>query len=257
MLQDKVVVVAGVGAGLGRSIAVRAAAEGADVVLAARTEPTLAEVAKQVEAVGRRALPVPTDLTDPAAAAALADAAVGAFGGVDLLVNNAFNPPPLAELVDIDLAAVRAGFETELYAALRLVQLFAPSLISRQGAIVMMGSVALRRSRPTQGAYRMFKAGVIALAQSLSTELGPRGVRVNTVVPGSIWADALKGYFAHLANERGVPAQQVYDEAAAELDLRRLPEPDEVANAVVFLGSDLARAITGQCLDVNSGASHH
>lgn len=257
MLTDKVVVVSGVGPGLGRSIAVRSARDGADVVLAARTESVLAEVAEEVEKAGRRALPVPTDITDPASASALAGAAIDAFGRVDVLVNNAFQAPPLDELVDADLAAVRAGFETEVYAALRLVRLFAPTLRERQGSIVMVGSVAVRRSRPSFGAYKMYKSSVIALAQTLSAELGPAGVRVNTVVPGTIWADALKGYFAHLAAERGVPTQQIYDETAAGLDLRRLPEPDEVANAVVFLASDLAWAITGQCLDVNSGEFHH
>jgi NAD(P)-dependent dehydrogenase (short-subunit alcohol dehydrogenase family) len=216
----------------------------------------LTDVAEEVEKTGRRALVVPTDITDAASADALADAAVTAFGQVDVLVNNAFAAPALGDMVDLDMDAIRAGFETDVYAALRLTKLFAPSLISRQGSVVMVSSVAVRTSRPTFGAYKMSKTSVIALAQTLSAELGPRGVRVNTVVPGSIWADALKGYFAYLAQERGVPAQQVYDDTAARLDLRRLPEPDDVANAVVFLASDLARAITGQCLDVNGGEFH-
>jgi NAD(P)-dependent dehydrogenase (short-subunit alcohol dehydrogenase family) len=103
----------------------------------------------------------------------------------------------------------------------------------------------------------MAKASLLALAQSLSTELGPKGVRVNTVAPGYIWTDGLKAYFEYLASERGVPAQQVYDEVAAGIDLRRLPGPDEVADAVVFLASPLARAVTGHCLDVNGGEFHH
>jgi NAD(P)-dependent dehydrogenase (short-subunit alcohol dehydrogenase family) len=77
------------------------------------------------------------------------------------------------------------------------------------------------------------------------------------VAPGYVWAGSLKWYFGHLAEQRGVDRQQVYDEAAATTDLRRLPEPDEVADAVVFLASSMARAITGQCLDVNSGEYHH
>ncbi|WP_412543658.1 SDR family oxidoreductase [Longispora sp. K20-0274] len=257
MLQGKVVVVSGVGPGLGRAVAVRAAESGADVVLAARSENVLAEVAAAVEKTGRRALPVPTDITDDASARALAAAALDAFGRVDVLVNNAFAVPELAELAGIDLDAVRAGFETDVYAALRMTQLFAPSLVENDGSIVMVSSVAVRRSQPTFGAYKMSKTSLIALAQTLASELGPQGVRVNTVVPGSIWADALKGYYEYLAAERGVPVQEVYDETAANLDLRRLPEADEVANAVVFLASDLARAITGQCLDVNGGEFHN
>jgi NAD(P)-dependent dehydrogenase (short-subunit alcohol dehydrogenase family) len=103
----------------------------------------------------------------------------------------------------------------------------------------------------------MAKSALLALAQSLATELGPQGIRVNSVAPGYIWGDSLKWYFGHLAEQRGVTAQQVHDETAATTDLRRLPEPDEVANAVVFLASPMASAITGQCLDVNSGEYHH
>jgi NAD(P)-dependent dehydrogenase (short-subunit alcohol dehydrogenase family) len=257
MLQDKVVVVAGVGPGLGRSVAVRAAEMGADVVLAARTESVLTAVAEEVEKLGRRALPVPTDITDQASAQALAEMAVRTFGRVNVLVNSAFAAPPIADLVEVDLAAVRANFETDVYAALRLSRLFAPALIEVEGSIVMVSSVAVRTTRAKFGAYKMSKTSLMALAETLATELGPAGVRVNTVVPGSIWAAGLKAYYAHLAAERGVTVQDVYDETAANLDLRRLPEADEVANAVLFLASDLARAITGQTLDVNGGEFHH
>jgi NAD(P)-dependent dehydrogenase (short-subunit alcohol dehydrogenase family) len=80
---------------------------------------------------------------------------------------------------------------------------------------------------------------------------------VNTVAPGYIWAGSLKRLFTAQAAERGVDVQVVYAETAARLDLRHLPEPDEIADAVVFLASRLARAITGQCLDVNGGEFHH
>jgi NAD(P)-dependent dehydrogenase (short-subunit alcohol dehydrogenase family) len=102
----------------------------------------------------------------------------------------------------------------------------------------------------------MAKAGLLAMAQSLATELGPQGVRVNSVAPSYIWAGTLQAYFAYLAQKRGVPARQVYDETAATTDLRRLPEPDDIADVVVFLASDLARAVTGQCVDVNAGEFH-
>jgi NAD(P)-dependent dehydrogenase (short-subunit alcohol dehydrogenase family) len=256
LLQDKVVVVSGVGPGLGRAIALRSARAGADVVLAARTGSRLAEVAAEVEQTGRRALAVPTDITDDASAEALVKEALDTFGHVDVLVNNAFAVPPMDDLVNVDLADIRAGFETNVFAALRLTRLFAPTLAERTGAVVMINSVVLRHSKRLFGAYKMSKASLLSLAQSLSTELGPRGIRVNTVAPGYIWADALKSYFSYLASERGVPEQQVYDEIAAGTDLRRLPEPDEIADAVLFLASDQARAITGHCLDVNGGEYH-
>ncbi|MEO5877701.1 MAG: SDR family oxidoreductase, partial [Streptosporangiaceae bacterium] len=155
------------------------------------------------------------------------------------------------------LDAVRAAFETNVLAALRLTRLFTPALAEHRGSVVMINSAVLRHSKRTFGAYKMSKAALLALAQSLSTELGPQGVRVNTIAPGYIWAENLKWYFDYLAQERGVTAQEVYDETAETTDLRKLPEPDEIADAVVFMLSPLARAVTGQCLDVNGGEWHH
>jgi NAD(P)-dependent dehydrogenase (short-subunit alcohol dehydrogenase family) len=257
LLRDRVVVVSGVGPGLGRSLAVRCADAGADVVLAARTQTRLESVADEVAARGRRAVVVPTDITDEADAQALVDASLRELGRVDGLVNNAFVMPPMRDLTDTEPDALRASFEVNVLAALRLTRLFAPALGESGGAVVMVNSAVLRHSRQPYGPYKMAKASLLAMAQSLAGELGPGGVRVNSVAPGWIWGETLQWYFGHLAEQRGVTAQQVYDETAAALDLRRLPEPDEVADVVVFLMSSLARAVTGQCVDVNAGEFHH
>ncbi len=257
LLAGQVAVVCGVGPGLGRSIALASARAGADVVLAARTASRLDEVAKEVTALGRRGVAIPTDLTDGEAAARLAGAALAAFGRIDTLVHNAFAIPPLTGLADADLATLQAAFDTNVVAALRLTRLLTPALAASQGSVVMINSAVLRHSRPGFGGYKMTKAALLALAQSLASELGPQGIRVNSVAPGYIWGGSLKWYFGHLARQRGVDAQQVYDETAATIDLRRLPEPDEVADAVVFLASPMARAITGQCLGVDCGEYHH
>lgn len=257
LLRGRVVVVSGVGPGLGRSIAVRSAHAGADVVLAARTQGRLDEVAEEVAKTGQRAITVRTDIRDEQSAANLVATAVKEFGRVDALVNNAFAIPPMTDLAQVDLDAVRKGFETNVLSALRLTRLFIPALTASRGSVVMINSAVLRHSRRTFGPYKMAKASLLALAQSLATELGPQRIRVNSVAPGYIWADSLKWYFGQLAQQRGVAPAQIYDETAATLDLRRLPEPDEIADVVVFLASDLARAVTGQCLDVNCGEFHH
>ena len=257
LLEGKVVVVSGVGPGLGRSIAVRCALAGADIVLAARTEARLREVAAEIAEHGRKAVTVTTDITVEESATHLAETALSEFGRVDALVNNAFAMPPMADLADADFEKMRASMETNVLAALRLTNLFTPALIASRGSVVMINSAVLRHSRRPYGAYKMTKTALLSIAQSLSTELGPQGVRVNTVAPGYIWADSLKAYFDFLARERGVSPQQVYDETAADIDLRKLSEPDEIADAVVFLASDMARAITGHCLDVNGGEFHH
>jgi NAD(P)-dependent dehydrogenase (short-subunit alcohol dehydrogenase family) len=257
LLADKVVVVSGVGPGLGRSIALQSARAGADLVLAARTESRLDEVAAEVKDLGRRVATVGTDINVDDSAANLLDVSLAEFGRVDALVNNAFAIPPLGDLATVDFDLVRAGFETNVLGALRLTRLFAPALTASAGAVVMINSSVLRHSSPPYGAYKMAKSSLLALAQSLATELGPQGVRVNSVAPGYIWADTLKAYFGYLGTKRGVDAQVVYDEIAAGTDLRRLPEPDAIADAVVFMASDLSRAITGHCLDVNCGEFHH
>jgi NAD(P)-dependent dehydrogenase (short-subunit alcohol dehydrogenase family) len=201
-------------------------------------------------------LVVPTDVTSEEEAQRLVEAAVGEFGRVDALVNNAFAMPPMQDLSKVDLGALRESLDVTVLGALRLTRLFAPRLAEVGGSVVMINSAVLRHSRRTFGAYKMAKAALHAVAGSLATELGPQGIRVNSVAPSYIWADSTKAYFGYLAAKRGVDPGLVYEEAAATTDLKRLATPEEVADAVVFLAGDGARAITGQCLDVNCGEFH-
>jgi len=142
LLAGQVVVVSGVGPGLGTSIALASARAGADVVLAARTASRLDEVAKEVTALGRRGVAVPTDITDGESAARLADAALAAFGRVDTLVHNAFAIPPLTSLADADLATIQAAFDTNVVATLRLTRLLTQALAASRGS----GSTRSRRA---------------------------------------------------------------------------------------------------------------
>ncbi len=257
LLDGKVVVVSGVGPSLGRSIALRSAAAGADLVLAARTESYLSEVAGEVTALGRQAATVAADITDADSSEALVSSAMEAFGHVDVLVNNAFAIPSMKDLAHTDPAVIRQGLELSVFATLRLSQLFTPALAASEGSIVMINSAVIRHSQPKFGGYKIAKAALLAMSETLASELGPQGIRVNTVAPGYIWGETLKGYFSHMAKKYGTTSEQIYEHTASTMDLRRLPEPDEIADAVVFLASPAARAITGQCLDVNCGEYHH
>lgn len=257
MLTGKVVVVAGVGPGLGRALALRSALAGADVVLAARTESRLHEVAQEVSELGRKAVPVAADITDEDDLANLADRAFAEFGRVDGVVGAAFKRPRQKKLLETNAAEIREFTDVNVLAAVQLVQQLAPALIESRGSVVLINSMIIHNRLPNFGTYRMNKAGLLAAARSLSVELGPQGVRVNSVAPGYIWADQLRVYFQWMADQREVSLQQVYDEIAGGMDLRKLPEPDEIADSAVFLLSDMARAITGQCIHVNCGESHH
>src|SRR5262249_55283984 len=155
LLHGKVVIVAGIGPGLGRSIAIRSAEQGADVVLAARTESRLEEVAKEGTALGREALTVPPDISDPEAAQRLVDAPPAQCGRADGLVHNALAMPPIKDLGVVDLDAIRVAFDTNVIAALRLTRLFTPALIESSGSVTMINSMVVRFSQRTMGPYKM------------------------------------------------------------------------------------------------------
>lgn len=257
LLKGQTVVVSGIGPGLGASIALRSAANGANVVLAARTQSRLDEVAGQVRKLGVKALTVATDITDEASAVNLRDAALAEFGRVDTLVNNAFVIPSRKPFAETDFQHIRDALELTVFGALRLTQLFTPALEESQGSVVNINSMVLHHSQERYGSYKLAKTALLSMSQSLATELGPKSIRVNSVAPGYIWGDTLKGYFAHQAGKFGTTVEQIYEHTASASDLKRLPEPDQIADAVVFLASPMAIAITGHCLDVNCGEYHH
>ncbi|GEM33987.1 putative Short-chain dehydrogenase/reductase [Nocardia neocaledoniensis NBRC 108232] len=257
LLDGKVVVVSGVGPGLGRSICLEAAAAGATVVLAARTESRLLEVAAEIEGAGGATLCVPTDITDSAAVENLVAQTLATFGRVDALVNNAFSMPSMKSLDRTDFDHIRSSLDMTVLGGLRMTQAFTPALAESKGAVVMINSMVVRHSEPRYGSYKLTKAALLAMSQTLATELGAKGVRVNSVLPGYIWTDQLKWYFGEVAKKYGITVEQVYEQTASKSDLKRLPEPDEIARAVVFLASGWSSAITGQTLDVNCGEYHN
>ena len=253
MLENKVVVISGVGPALGTTLARRFAEAGADLVLAARTADRLTEVADQVKGLGQRALAVTTDITDDAQVENLVARSLAEYGKVDVLVNNAFRIPSMRPLADTTFQHIRDASELTVLGALRLTQGFTPALAESKGSVVNVNSMVIRHSQPKYGAYKMAKAALLAMSQSLSTELGEQGIRVNSVAPGYIWGGTLKSYFTHQAGKFGTSVDDIYAAAAAGSDLKRLPTEDEVASAILFMASDLASGITGATLDVNCG----
>jgi NAD(P)-dependent dehydrogenase (short-subunit alcohol dehydrogenase family) len=253
MLEGKVVVISGVGPALGTTLALRCAQQGADLVLAARTVERLEELAKQITDLGRRAVSVGTDITDEAQVNNLVEESLNAYGKVDVLINNAFRVPSMRPLADTTFEHMRDAIELTVFGALRLIQGFTPALAEAKGSVVNVNSMVVRHSQAKYGAYKMAKSALLAMSQSLATELGDQGIRVNSVLPGYIWGDTLKGYFNHQAGKYGTTVEQIYDAAAVNSDLKRLPTEEEVASAILFMASGLSSGITGQALDVNCG----
>ncbi|WBP95374.1 SDR family oxidoreductase [Mycolicibacterium neoaurum] len=253
LLKDRVVVISGVGPALGTTLARRCAEEGADVILAARTVERLEDVANQVSALGRRALAVGTDITDEAQVANLVSTSMSEFGKVDVLINNAFRVPSMKPFAKTSFEHIRETVELTVLGALRLIQGFTPALTESKGSVVNVNSMVVRHSDPKQGAYKLAKSALLAMSQSLASELGEAGIRVNSVLPGYIWGGTLQSYFEHQAGKYGTTVDEIYKAAAANSDLKKLPTEDEVASAILFMASDLSSGITGQTLDVNCG----
>lgn len=253
MLDDKVVLISGVGPALGTTLARRCARDGADLVLAARTAERLDDVAKEITDSGRRAVAVTTDITDDEQVQNLVEAGLAAYGRIDVLINNAFRVPSMRPLAGTTFQHIRDAIELTVLGALRLIQALTPALAETKGSIVNVNSMVIRHSQAKYGAYKMAKSALLAMSQSLATELGEQDIRVNSVAPGYIWGDTLKGYFSHQAGKYGTSAAEIYAATAANSDLKRLPTEDEVASAILFFASDLSSGITGQTLDVNCG----
>ncbi len=258
LLHGRVGLVSGVGPGMGHAIAVAFAREGADVVLAARTQASLDTTAGEVRALGRQVLAMPTDVTLREDCLRIVAAAEAQFGRVDVLVNNAFLGPPYDPVESAKMDDWRRIFDVNVFGSVQLSQAVIPGMKARRsGAIVMVNSMSMRIIEPRFGGYAASKGALMTAAQTMAHELGPDGIRVNSVVPGYIWGPSLERWFQHLASQRGITPEAVYDEIAARTALRHIPTSAEIADAVVFLASDLARAITGQALDVNGGHFYH
>ena len=255
MLEDKIVIVSGIGPGMGRDISLACARDGADIVLAARTQATLDAVAAEVQALGRRTLSVPTDVTDADQCRNLVARTLEEFGRVDVLVNNAAtggHEVPLAEATE---RQIQLAIRINLGGTLNMTQAVIPAMREGGGgSIVITGTLAMRRIQRGRGTYAASKAALMTAAQTLALELGQDNIRVNTVVPSYIMGEALRVWFRALAEERGVDYQVIHDEAAADSALNRIATSAEIAEAVVFFASDRSRAITGQSLDVNCGS---
>lgn len=254
LLADRAAIVSGVGPGMGRAIALELARAGADVALAARRQEHLELVAAEVEALGRRAIKVPTDITDPASCRHLADAAAGELGQIDVLVNNAFTEEDWHDPFDgFDPARWREPVDVNVFGSLTLSQACVPHLKVTRGSIVMITTLSVRNPLPLLAGYAASKNALTTAAHVLARELGPSGIRVNCVAPGHVRGASLDEYFDWIAEQRSITPDDVADEIATLNALHHIATPEEIAPAVLYFASDLSRMVTGQTLDVNCG----
>ena len=261
MLEGRTAVVTGIGPGMGRDISLGLAREGADIALVARSDKVLPAVAEEVEALGRRAVAVYGNIADADDCARISAEVRDAFdGSLDILVNSAFHGGRHESFEDADLQKWHRPMNVNYFGTLQLTQAMLPLLKAAgeergDARIVMVNTMSVHHLEAGAGSYAGSKAALGAVTKTLARELGTYGIRVNAVHPGYIWGDSVKIYFEWQAEERGGGAtwQDVYDDRAAETCLGYLPHSSEIAGAVVFYASPLAKCVTGSALPVNAG----
>ncbi|MFO1466704.1 MAG: 3-oxoacyl-ACP reductase family protein [Steroidobacteraceae bacterium] len=241
-LDDRVAIVTGASSGIGVAFAIALAEAGADVVLAARRADKLADTQKRVEAAGRRALSVKTDVTRPEECTALVDAAMRTFGRVDVLVNNAgvgTAVPALKETPE----QFRSVIDLNLNACYWMAQACGRVMKPGSSIINISSVLGLTTAGLPQAAYASSKAGLIGLTRDLAQQWASRrGIRVNAIAPG---------FFATEMTEQ-------YDRAYVERTMNRVlmgryGEPEEISAALIFLASDAGSYVTGITLPVEGG----
>ena len=242
MLTGKVAIVTGASRGIGRSIALALAAQGAKVVASARNAEALDSLVAEVEGQGGEATAVVGDVAVEADAARLIEQAVAAYGQVDILVNNAgiTRDGLLLRMKSEDWDAV---IDTNLKGAFFCIRAAAKVMTKqRSGRIINISSVVGEMGNAGQANYCASKAGLLGLTKSVARELARRNVTVNAITPGFIVTDMTDGM-----------TDKAREAMSEQIPMGRLGEADDVAHAVLFLASDLSSYVTGQILGVNGG----
>ena len=255
-LRDKIAVITGPAKGMGRAITLAFAREGAHLVLAGRDTAAIEPVAAEARALGVSAIVVPCDLTQSAQTEALAAAALEKFGRVDVLVNVAGGSGPIG----------KTGWETTTEEFNEIVQLnmtgcfntlraLLPGMLERRsGKVVNVGGTFGLRGRAGRMAYSASKWGLRGITKSFALEAGPHGINVNCVAPGMVDGPRFREKVcADMAKKLNISLDEAMQRHAADYALRRVSTDEDIANACLFLASDVSRQITGVDLPVDGG----
>jgi len=242
-LEGKVALVTGASRGIGRAIAGAFAAAGASVMLSSRKQEALDAAVAEIGADGGEAAAFAANAGEPDQIAACVAATVQRFGRVDILVNNAATNPYMGRAIDIDLPRFDKTWQVNFRGPVVWAQeAWRASMQAHGGTIVNIASIGGLSVETSIGHYNVTKAALIHLTRTLAADLAP-GVRVNAIAPGLVKTDMARALWE--------PAEEAI---AARMPLRRLGEPDDIANAALFLTSDLGSWITGQTIVVDGGA---
>lgn len=244
LLQGKVAIITGASSGIGRAAALLFSAEGANVVLNAKGESALEEVAARIRAQGGSVRTVAGDASQPGTHERLIAEAYAAFGGLDIAFNNAGATGPIAPLADISYADWQATIAVNLDAAFLGSAHQIPAMLARGGGAIIFTSsfVGTSVGLPGMAAYGAAKAGLMGLVKGIAADYGDKGIRANALLPGG--ADTAMA---------GNTAQKEW--AAGLHAMKRIARPEEIASAALFLASPMSSFVTGSALYADGGNS--
>lgn len=241
-LTDHVVIVTGAGAGIGQAIAETFAQAGAAVCVSDYNADTATSVADDINARGGRAFGIACDVTNEDDLKRVVAETVAKFGGLTTLVSNAGGGGP--KPFDMPMADFRRAFDLNVFSLFRLAQLAAPEMEKAgAGSILAITSMSAENKNKRMASYGSSKAATSHLVRNIAFDLGPMNIRVNGIAPGATRTDALKS----------VLNDEIEQKMLAHTPIKRLGEPEDMANAALFLCSPAARWISGQILTVSGG----
>lgn len=253
-LNGKIAIIGGASQGIGYGVAHQLAEEGAKVVITARREPALQAAAEKIRnSTGAEVLVVPSDIRKSEDCSKVAEATLKAFGRIDILVNND-GAPPIGRIEDFDDIAWQKAVEQNLYSVIRMTRHCIPHMKSGgYGRIINVTSVSTRQPIAGLGLSVATWAGVIAYAKTLSLELGPSGITVNTILPGRVDTGRLELVTRQRAEKEGKDPEKMIAELLHEVPIGRLGRPEDVAGLVALLVSPRGGFITGTAIQVDGG----
>lgn len=254
-LKNKVALVTAASQGLGLAVAKALAVEGARVAICARNGERLATAADEIHAAGGGdVLTVVADVSQGDDARRFVDQAAARFGRVDILVTNAGGPPP-GEFLDLDEAAWRRGVDLTLMSAVNLCYAAVPHMQTAGGGrIIAIASVSVKQPLRNLTLSNAIRAAVVGLTKTLSIELAPYSILVNSVLPGWTLTDRVRQLVQARASKQGVSPEEIGKAIVADIPLQRMARPEEFAAVVAFLASDRASYITGAAIPVDGGS---
>ena len=254
MLQDKIVIITGIGPGMGRKLALEASKAGAKLAIAARSRDFLEGVAREVESAGGQAIAVPTDVAKKEDCERLAKATIERYGRIDGLVNSAYGAAAFIPFEEQDLDEWRKAMEVTLFGTLQMVKAVLPQMKSQGGgAIVNVSTMETRKPVIGHGSYVVPKTALMGATRQLAAEFGKYGIRVNCAVPGWMWGTPVENYMTDAAAKSGTTIDKMKAGISRNIPLGHIPPDEECAKTVLVLLSDYTRQVTGAALEVNGG----